>query len=562
MGSACRTGPPSPSAGEMTRGESTPMSTGGPANPSPNQPNVKYVLLLGLMCALPAVTSDIYLPSLPEVARDLHTTTTAVQLTMSGVLVGGAVSQLVVGPLSDRFGRRRPVLIGIALHILISLLCALAPGIGTLIALRVVQGFFNAAATVVAIAVIRDRFTGSDASRLLSRLMLVIGVAPLFAPTVVGLIAGQWGWRSVFVALALFGAALWPAVWRRLPETLLPERRRAAGLGPALHGYRVLLRDQHFVAIAVLPGLGMAVLMSYVIGSPFVLREGYGLSANQFALLFAMNGVGIVGGPDQRLTCAASRADPHPALCPAAVGCCGRRASDHFPDRGGRAFRAARGAVGDVGPHPVHPAERLGDRAQQARRDGRHGCGLHRRDAGRGCGGRQPARRRTRRRRRRHVPGHDCQRNRGPTDSRDRHTCLSPWGLAATRGLLNTASRSTASRNTDSRLTNAERQQRRPQQCRCMNVRMTLPWRFPLRHVLRRAPSQRRGPERPIGFCQTQPPRHATVVKRDGVGFHSDCIPPPPTYAQVSIPTSPTSTATRVRTYRRIPGGRRTRPTR
>jgi DHA1 family bicyclomycin/chloramphenicol resistance-like MFS transporter len=280
----------------MTRGESTPMSTGGPPNPTVYQPNVKYVLLLGLMCALPAVTSDIYLPSLPEVARDLHTTTTGVQLTMTGVLVGGAVGQLVVGPLSDRFGRRRPVLIGIALHIVISLLCTLAPGIGTLIALRVIQGFFNAAATVVAIAVIRDRFTGSDASRLLSRLMLVIGVAPLFAPTVGGLIAGQWGWRAVFVALAVFGAALWLAVWRRLPETLLPERRRAAGLGPALRGYRVLLRDQHFVAIAVLPGLGMAVLMSYVIGSPFVLREGYGLSANQFALLFAMNGVALVGG--------------------------------------------------------------------------------------------------------------------------------------------------------------------------------------------------------------------------------------------------------------------------
>ena len=272
------------------------MTTAGPATSSPYQPNARYVLLLGLMCALPAVTSDIYLPSLPEVANDLHTTTTAVQLTMSGVLVGGAVGQLVVGPLSDRFGRRRPVLIGIVLHIVISLLCALAPGIGALIALRVVQGFFNAAATVVAIAVIRDRFTGSDASRLLSRLMLVIGVAPLFAPTVGGLIAGQWGWRSVFVALAVFGAALWLAVWRRLPETLPPERRRAAGLGPALHGYRVLLRDQHFVAIAVLPGLGMAVLMSYVVGSPFVLREGFGLSANQFALLFAANGVALVGG--------------------------------------------------------------------------------------------------------------------------------------------------------------------------------------------------------------------------------------------------------------------------
>jgi DHA1 family bicyclomycin/chloramphenicol resistance-like MFS transporter len=272
------------------------MSTSESANPSPYQTNVKYVLLLGLMCALPALTSDIYLPSLPVVARDLNTTTTAVQLTMTGVLVGGAVGQLFVGPLSDRFGRRRPVLIGIAMHILISLLCTLAPNIGTLIGLRVAQGFFNAAATVVAIAVIRDRFTGGDASRLLSRLMLVIGVSPLFAPTVGGLIAGVWGWRAVFFGLALFGAMLWVVVWRYLPETLPPGRRHAAGLGPALRGYGVLLHDKHFVAMAILPGLGFAVLMSYVIGSPFVFQEGYKLSANQFAMLFAVNGVALVAG--------------------------------------------------------------------------------------------------------------------------------------------------------------------------------------------------------------------------------------------------------------------------
>lgn len=272
------------------------MSTGAAPNLPGYQPTARYVLLLGLMCALPAVTSDIYLPSLPEVARDLGTSTTAVQLTMTGVLVGAALGQLVVGPLSDRFGRRRPVLVGIAAHIVISLLCALAPGIGALVALRVAQGFFNASATVVAIAVIRDRFVGADASRLLSRLMLVIGVAPLFAPSVGGLIAGLAGWRAVFVALAVFGAALWVVVWLRLPETLPPERRRGAGLRTALQGYGTLLRDRHFVAVAVLPGLGMAVLMSYVVGSPFVLREGFGLSANQFALLFATNGVALVGG--------------------------------------------------------------------------------------------------------------------------------------------------------------------------------------------------------------------------------------------------------------------------
>jgi len=274
------------------------MSTSTPSvTPAPTyRPNARYVLLLGSMAALPAISTDIYLPSLPDVARDLGTGTAAVQLTMTGMLIGGAVGQLVIGPMSDRFGRRKPVLVGIALHVLTSLLCAIAPGILPLVALRVAQGFFNASASVVAMAVIRDRFVGADASRLLSRLMLVIGVAPLFAPSIGGLIAGQVGWRGVFVALAVFGVGLWVVVWRRLPETLPGERRRDGGLTTALAGYSVLLRDRHFLALAVLPGLGVAGLMSYVVGAPFVLREGYGLSANQFALLFAVNGVGLVGG--------------------------------------------------------------------------------------------------------------------------------------------------------------------------------------------------------------------------------------------------------------------------
>lgn len=282
-----------------------PVAAVGPPGPGPAvdsaataqfRPNAKYVLMLGLMCALPAVSTDMYLPSLPDVARDLDTSATAAQLTMTAMLIGGAVGQLVIGPLSDRFGRRKPVLIGVVLHVITSLLCAIAPAIVPLIALRTVQGFFNASATVVAMAIIRDRFVGADASRLMSRLMLVIGVAPLFAPSLGGLIAGQWGWRSVFVALAGFGVVLWVVVWRRLPETLPPERRRQGGLRTAVSGYRSLLRDRHFVALAILPGLGMAVLMSYVVASPFVLREGYGLSATEFSLLFAVNGIGLVLG--------------------------------------------------------------------------------------------------------------------------------------------------------------------------------------------------------------------------------------------------------------------------
>jgi DHA1 family bicyclomycin/chloramphenicol resistance-like MFS transporter len=292
------TGDPAPATPAPAPGP-TPgtAATGTPAGSvaAVARPGAKYVLLLGVMTALPAISTDIYLPSLPDVARDLGTSAAAAQLTMTMMLVGGAVGQLVIGPLSDRFGRRLPVLIGVTAHVVTSLLCAIAPGILPLIGLRMLQGFFNASASVVAMAVIRDRFVGPDASRLLSRLMLVIGVAPLFAPSVGGLIAGEFGWRAVFVALALYGAVLWVVVFLRLPETLPAERRLPTSRG-MWRGYRVLLRDRHFVALALLPGLGMAVLMSYVVGSPFVLREGYGLSANQFALIFAVNGIGLVGG--------------------------------------------------------------------------------------------------------------------------------------------------------------------------------------------------------------------------------------------------------------------------
>lgn len=248
------------------------------------------------MVAVQALSTDIYLPSLPEVSQDLGTSVASVQLTMTVMLLGAAVGQLVVGPLSDRFGRRTPALVGLGMHVLTSLACAFAPTVGVLIAVRAAQGFFNAASVVVAMAVVRDLFVGKDAARLLSRLMLVIGVVPLAAPSLGGFVAEHAGWRAVFAVLALYGAAVWVAVLARLPETLPPAARRQGGLRPALAGYARLGRDRTFVALALVPGLATAVLMSYIVSSPFVLQTGYGLTAQQFALVFAVNGLGLVGG--------------------------------------------------------------------------------------------------------------------------------------------------------------------------------------------------------------------------------------------------------------------------
>ena len=248
------------------------------------------------MAALPAVTTDMYLPSLPEVTTELDTTPSLVQATITGVLIGGAVGQLLVGPLSDRFGRRRPVMVGVLLHVLASVLCIFAAGIVPLLVLRVIQGLGNAAATTTAMAVIRDRYSGATASAILSRLMLVIGVAPLLAPTAGSLVADVAGWRAIFGVLAFLGLALIAFMWRFLPETLPPSRRRSEGVGGALRSYALLARDREFLALAVLPGLGLGVVMSYVAGSPFVFQEQYGLSEMQFSVLFAVNGIGLVLG--------------------------------------------------------------------------------------------------------------------------------------------------------------------------------------------------------------------------------------------------------------------------
>jgi MFS transporter, DHA1 family, multidrug resistance protein len=254
------------------------------------------IVLLGALAFLPAATTDMYLPSLPDVARDLATTSAGAQLTISCVLIGGALSQLFMGPLSDRLGRRRPAVVGLVAYVVVALGCVVVASIGQLVALRVLQGVVGAVSSVVAMAVIGDLYRGAEAARLMSRLWIAIAVAPILAPLAGTAVAGRWGWRAVFVALAVLGALLALAVARALPETLPPERRIPTGVRASLSGYGRLLRDRQFLALALLPGLGLAVIMSYVTGSPFVFQGEYGLSAREFALAFGLGATSMMAG--------------------------------------------------------------------------------------------------------------------------------------------------------------------------------------------------------------------------------------------------------------------------
>ena len=265
-----------------------------PARAASSRSALKWVIMLGALACLPALTVDMYLPALPQVASDLGTSDALAQLTVSCMLVGGALGQLVIGPLTDRFGRRLPLMIGIGMHVLVSLACAVVDDIHLLIGLRLAQGFFNSAASVAAMATVRDRFVGAEAARILSRLMLVIGVAPMLAPSLGSIVLESFDWRWIFVVLALIGATLAVIVFFVMPETNPVARRTTGGASSVVRGYRTLLRDKHFMALALIPGLAMGALLSYVVGSPFVFQQGYGLTHGQFSLLFAINGLGLV----------------------------------------------------------------------------------------------------------------------------------------------------------------------------------------------------------------------------------------------------------------------------
>ena len=216
---------------------------------------VQLVLVLGALIALGPLTIDMYLPAFPRIAEDLHAGDSAVQLTLTGMLLGLSVGQLVIGPLSDAFGRRRPLVIGICAHAGASLLCALAPTVAMLATVRVVQGFAGAAISVTAMAIVRDLFEGVAVARIMSRLMLVIGLAPILAPSIGGLVLGFTSWRGIFVVLACAALVLVAVAFFGIRETLPVERRRPATLRASLTAYRGLLRDRVFVALTVIGGL-------------------------------------------------------------------------------------------------------------------------------------------------------------------------------------------------------------------------------------------------------------------------------------------------------------------
>ncbi|GAA5128261.1 multidrug effflux MFS transporter [Pseudonocardia adelaidensis] len=254
-----------------------------------------WICALALLTAIAPLATDMYLPALPDVAAELGTTASNVQLTLTGFLVGLAAGQLIIGPLSDAWGRRRLLLAGTLLCLVASAACVAAPTVGVLVVARFLQGFGGAAGIVLSRAMIVDRTTGNQTVRLFSLMMAINGIAPVVAPLLGSGLLGAGSWRWIFVALSALTLLMAVGAFAAVPETLPPERRVRGGLRTTARDVRSALERPRYVGFTVAFALAFATMFTYISGSPFVLQDVLGLSSGAYALAFGANAAGLIG---------------------------------------------------------------------------------------------------------------------------------------------------------------------------------------------------------------------------------------------------------------------------
>ena len=255
----------------------------------------RNAIVLGLLSAVGPFAIDMYLPALPAIAADLNTTTAATQLTLTVFFIAFGLCQIIYGPLSDVYGRKAPLYAGLVLFTLGSIGCALAPGIGALIAFRFIQGLGAAAMAVIPRAIIRDLHTGAEATRLMALVMLVFSVCPILAPLFGSALIVPFGWRAVFAAVTLVAVIGIALVATLLPETRPAEERISGNVRDVLGAFAELLRDRHFLGLTFIGGLGMSSFFAFLATSSFVYIGHYGLTPTQYSLAFSVNAIGFIG---------------------------------------------------------------------------------------------------------------------------------------------------------------------------------------------------------------------------------------------------------------------------
>ena len=273
----------------------TPSAT-SPAADRSGRISAGLVLLLSALTAVGPLTIDLYLSAFPRIVDELGTTESRVQLTLTATLAGLAIGQLLIGSVSDAVGRRAPLLVSLAVYVAASVGIVVAGSVAALTGLRFVQGLAAAAGMVLSMAIVRDSFEGYRIGKVIARLMLVVGVAPTLAPTIGAQFLRFGSWRGMFVALAAVGALLFVVVLLRLRETLPAERRRSGGTTAALRSYGSLLGDWSFIGLALIAGFYMAAMFTYISASTFVFQDFFGMSAQQYAVVFGVGAVSVTAG--------------------------------------------------------------------------------------------------------------------------------------------------------------------------------------------------------------------------------------------------------------------------
>lgn len=254
------------------------------------------VLVLGTLTATGPLATDLYLPAFPEIAKDLGAPQAQIQLTLTAIMLGLSLGQLVIGPLSDSLGRRGPLLVGFAVFTVVSFACALVPSVPVLVVLRFVQGIAGAAGAVIARAVVRDVFEGDDAARFFSRLMLVTGLAPLLGPVLGAQLLRFGPWQVSFVLLGAVSMVSLVVVFFALPETLPAASRSPLRMVSLARTVWQLVRDVRFVGPALTLGLAFGMMFTYVSSFSFVSQSQFGASEQVFGLMFGINTAGLMAG--------------------------------------------------------------------------------------------------------------------------------------------------------------------------------------------------------------------------------------------------------------------------
>ncbi|MBA5981902.1 multidrug effflux MFS transporter [Pseudomonas sp. MD195_PC81_125] len=255
--------------------------------------NFRTILILGALSAFGPLAIDFYLPAFPSMALAFGTDEKHVQLTLAAYFAGLSIGQLLYGPVADRFGRRLPLLVGVGLFTLASLACAYAPNLQWLIGARFVQALGGCAGMVISRAVVSDKCDAVGSAKVFSQLMLVMGLAPILAPLLGGLLVNTTGWQSIFLVLTGFSALAGLAVALGLPESL-PAYVPRQPLSGALRQYGRLFGDRVFLGHALTGGIAVAGMFSYIAGSPFVFIKLYGVPAEHFGWLFGTNAAGFI----------------------------------------------------------------------------------------------------------------------------------------------------------------------------------------------------------------------------------------------------------------------------